>query len=204
MKRFLLASTALLALSTTAFAADLSPRSYTKAPAMAAVYNWTGFYLGAFGGYGWNESNGLDMKGGFGGGTAGYNWQFGNIVYGVEVDAAGGSINQNVLGAESKIQAFGSVTGRVGYAANNWLVFAKGGYAWANNEISVAGLSESNTHNGYTVGAGVEYGITPNWSLKGEYMWSALDSETYFGAVSSGTVNLQTVKFGANYRFGAF
>lgn len=204
MKRFLLASAALLALTASASAADLSPRAYHKAPALSPVYNWTGFYLGGFGGYGWMDTNGSNLKGGFGGGTIGYNWQFGNIVYGLEVDAAGGSINQSVLGAESKIQAFGSVTGRVGYAANNWLVYAKGGYAWANNKLSVAGFSESKTHNGYTVGAGLEYGITPNWSLKGEYLWSALDSETYFGAVNSGTFNLQTVKFGANYRFGAY
>ena len=203
MKRFLLASAALFALTTTASAADLAPRNYTKAPALSAVYNWTGLYLGAFGGYGWNTSNGLDQKGGFGGGTIGYNWQVGTLVYGLEVDAAGGSINQNVLGAEAKIRAFGSVTGRLGYAANNWLVYAKGGYAWANNKLSVAGVSESKTHNGYTVGAGLEYGITPNWSLKGEYLWSALNSETY-GLVNSGTVNLQTVKFGANYRFNGF
>ena len=203
MKRFLLASTALLALSTTAFAADLSPRIYTKAPALDVVYSWTGLYLGAFGGYGWNESNGSDMDGGFGGGTAGYNWQHGNIVYGVEVDAAGGSINQRLGDAESTIRAFGSVTGRVGYAANNWLIFAKGGYGWANSKISGAGFSATRSLDGYVVGGGVEYGITPNWSLKGEYLWSALDGDTVAGLADT-TQNLQTVKFGANYRFGAF
>ena len=91
VKKILLTTTALIALGIApAAAADLAARPYTKAPAAAiAINNWTGFYLGAMGGYAQENSSGLGtLSGGFAGGTAGYNWQIGNIVLGVEADAA--------------------------------------------------------------------------------------------------------------------
>ena len=82
MKKVLLASACLFALAAPASGADLAARPYTKAPvAMASVYNWTGFYLGINGGYGWGRSNWNDLgtrtsvSGGLAGVTAGYNWQ---------------------------------------------------------------------------------------------------------------------------------
>jgi outer membrane immunogenic protein len=94
-----------------ASAADMAPRTYTKAPpVMVEVWNWTGFYIGGNGGYSWGRSNtdvsffntvsGLpivlppgsitnarfDMNGGVAGGQAGYNWQVGNFVWGLEAD----------------------------------------------------------------------------------------------------------------------
>ena len=86
MKKVLLASACLFALAAPASAADLAARPYTKAPvAVASVYNWTGFYLGIVGGGAWENGSGdPKMKGGFVGGTAGYNWQTCNVVFGVE------------------------------------------------------------------------------------------------------------------------
>src|SRR6476659_649877 len=84
MKKFLLTTVALAALGSSASAADLAARPYTKAPAaIAAAYNWSGFYLGAMGGYGWSDRvtingiavTGADINGGFGGGTVGFNYQ---------------------------------------------------------------------------------------------------------------------------------
>src|SRR5438270_2188344 len=84
MKKIWLASACLFALAAPASAADLAARPYTKAPvAMASVYNWTGFYLGVVGGGAWEDSGSPRMQGGFVGGTAGYNWQTGNVVFGV-------------------------------------------------------------------------------------------------------------------------
>jgi outer membrane immunogenic protein len=220
MKKILLASAALIALTGAASAADLAARPYTKAPvAMASVYNWTGFYLGLVGGGAWEDSGSPRMQGGFVGGTAGYNWQTGNVVFGVEADGAWADVNASATGAtvvpgfgvvtataSSKTDAMGTVRGRIGYAVNNVLFYGTGGYAWIDNKISLSALgltaSDSKWHSGWTVGAGVEAFIAPQWSIKGEYLYRSLGGESYFsGALPTGTLNFHTVQFGVNYHF---
>jgi outer membrane immunogenic protein len=218
MKKFLLATVAFaaIAVATQASAADLAARPYTKAPiAVAPGYNWSGFYAGVMGGYTWG-----DVKGGFGGGTLGYNWQIpgGNWVWGLEADAAGASAKDTatavVLGipftAEDKIRAFGSVTGRIGVTTGPALFYAKGGYAWAENRASITAFgmtlfSESKTHSGWTVGAGTEYMFAPNWSAKLEYMYADYGSQRYAAAIVPPgfdlTVKTSTIKAGINYHF---
>lgn len=215
MKKVLLASASLFALSTfaPATAADLAARPYTKAPApLAAVYNWTGFYLGAVGGYAQENASGdPKMKGGFVGGTVGYNWQTSNIVFGLEADGAWADVNASAtalgITVASKTDALGTVRGRVGVAFDQVLLYATGGYAWIDNKISVTALgvtvSDSKFHSGWTAGAGVEAFIAPQWSVKGEYLYRSLAGETYFGgAVPTGTLNFHSVQFGVNYHFG--
>ncbi|TPQ34197.1 hypothetical protein C2U70_17720 [Bradyrhizobium guangdongense] len=215
MKKVLLASASLLALSTfaPAKAADLAARPYTKAPApLAAVYNWTGFYLGAVGGYAQENASGdPKMKGGFVGGTVGYNWQTSNIVFGLEADGAWADVNASAtalgITVASKTDALGTVRGRVGVAFDQVLLYATGGYAWIDNKISVTALgltvSDSKFHSGWTAGAGVEAFIAPQWSVKGEYLYRSLAGETYFGgAVPTGTLNFHSIQFGVNYHFG--
>lgn len=219
MKKILLASACLLALTGAASAADLAARPYTKAPvAMASVYNWTGFYLGIVGGGAWEAASGdPKMKGGFVGGTAGYNWQTGNVVFGIEADGSwadvSASLTAPVLGTpvttSSKTDALGTVRGRIGWAVNNVLFYGTGGYAWIDNKISVSALgvtlSDSKWHSGWTVGAGVEAFFAPQWSVKGEYLYRSLGSQTYFGGigapVATGTINFHTVQVGVNYHF---
>ena len=216
MKRLLLAGAAFLSLMTAASAADLAARPYTKAPPLSPAINWSGFYIGAMGGYAFDSDNG----GGFGGGTIGYNWQFpgSQFVFGIEVDAAGASIKDSqtaifngvAVTAEAKIDALGSVTGRVGVAVDAALFYAKGGYAWANNKLSASApalgftVSDSHVHSGYTIGGGLEYMFAPNWSAKAEYMFIHLEGQTYtLGglAFDSGTAEFHTVKVGVNYHF---
>ena len=203
----------MFSLMTAASAADLGARPYTKAPPLSPAYNWSGFYIGAMGGYAFDSDNG----GGFGGGTIGYNWQApgSQFVFGIEIDAAGASIKDSQTGVifgvlttvESKVNALGSVTGRVGVAADAVLFYAKGGYAWANNELSASGIvngSDSHVHSGYTVGGGIEYMFAPNWSAKAEYMFTHLGSENYNVAgigFDSGTAEFSSVKVGINYHF---
>ncbi len=227
MKNVFLASVAVLSFSSMAAAADLAP--YTKAPPVVVNpgVNWSGFYIGAMGGYGWSDrlrvsvlgvgasANSSDINGGFGGGTIGYNWQVNQWVFGLEADAAGADISDSEtafgITVSDKIDAFGSVTGRIGYAAGAALFYAKGGYAWADNKLSASalglGFSESRIHSGWTIGGGFEYMFAQNWSGKVEYMYADYDNETYLASFVPGGIGFggafHTVKAGINYHFGA-
>jgi outer membrane immunogenic protein len=226
----ILAATFLVISAGAASAADMPQPvavPYQKAPvAIDPGVNWTGFYLGAMGGYGWSDqvratvggatftTSSTDLKGGFGGGTLGYNWQYGQAVFGFEADAAWSDmkVSQTALGVTlaDKVQSFGSVTGRVGFAASAALVYVKGGYAWMDNQISASALgltlSESHLHSGWTIGGGLEYMFVPNWSAKVEYMFADYSNATYLAAFAPGGIGLgltvNTVKAGVNYHFG--
>lgn len=215
MKKIFLASACLFALTGAASAADLAARPYTKAPvAVASVYNWTGFYLGIVGGGAWEDSS-VDpkMKGGFVGGTAGYNWQAGNVVFGLEADGSWADVSASAttLGVtlSSKIDALGTVRGRIGYAVNNVLFYGTGGYAWIDNKLSISALgltvSDTKFRSGWTVGAGVEAFFAPQWSVKGEYLYRSFSGATYFSGIGlpfdTGTDKFHTVQVGVNYHF---
>src|SRR4051794_6801979 len=210
-----IAALALLATTTYAGAADMAaPVPYTKAAAVAPGYNWTGFYIGAMGGYGWSRTSGVDFNGGFAGGTIGANWQMSNFVIGIEGEGAWADIGQSrtgIIGATDRVEAFGSITGRLGVAFDNFLIYGKGGFAAANNRISLTAggvtVTDRRAHTGYTAGGGVEYGFTPSWSAKAEYLFAHYESENYFAGilppgVPSGSFDVHTVKVGVNYRFG--
>ena len=204
MKKLLLMTVAFAALGMApAGAADLAARTYTKAPPIAPLPTWAGFYVGAMGGYASQDGGDLlSQKGGFAGGTVGYNWQMGSLVLGIEADAAWADINDSIgvpgiATFGSKIQDMGTVRGRVGYAVNQVLFYGTGGYAWADNKATLTAgplsFSESQVHSGWVVGAGVEYMFLPHWSLKGEYLYRSFGSENYFaGALSSGTINFHS------------
>ncbi|QHO79258.1 hypothetical protein ACH79_34200 [Bradyrhizobium sp. CCBAU 051011] len=219
MKKILLTTTGLIAFGMApAIAADLPARAYTKAPAAAiAINNWTGFYLGAMGGYAQENSSGIGtLSGGFAGGTAGYNWQMGNVVLGLEADAAWADVGANVglfgglASVDYTIRSMGTVRGRVGYAFDQVLVYGTGGYAWSDNRFTATALgvsvSDDRFHSGWTLGAGVEVMFAPKWSVKAEYLYKSLEGGTYFGnavagGVQVGTINLNSVQVGVNYHF---
>ena len=226
--KFGIAILAILGSCVAASAADMPAATpYRPAPVAASpVYDWSGFYIGAMGGYGWSDkvrasvggvnftASSNDLKGGFGGGTIGYNWQTGQAVFGLEADAAwsGLKYSETALGVTlaDKIQSFGSVTGRVGLAANAALFYVKGGYAWAENQISASALgvtfSQSRFHSGWTIGGGLEYLFVPNWSGKIEYMYADYRNANYLSAFVPGGIGLgfttHTAKVGVNYHFG--
>ena len=203
-----------LSLMTAASAADLAARPYTKAPPLSPANNWSGFYIGAMGGYAFDSDNG----GGFGGGTVGYNWQFpgSQFVFGIEVDAAGASIKDSQTGFYRHRAGHGRRQDRRAWKRYRpyrrrggcGAVLAKGGYAWANNTLSGTALgvtiSDSHVHSGYTIGGGIEYMFAPNWSAKAEYMFTHLESQNYkLGGLvfESGTAEFNSVKVGINYHF---
>ena len=161
MKRILLTSVSLgiLGMVSPAFAADLP---YAKAPqAIQSVYDWTGVYVGAFGGGGFgnhnvNNSTGSNQAftdftanytstGGVAGGEIGYNWQSGNYVVGVAGDMFWSGIKGNDA-AQFNAGAFpgvgavdadslrwgGTLRAVGGIAVDRWLLFFTGGYAFGN------------------------------------------------------------------------
>jgi len=227
MKRVLLGAAAIIAFAAPAFAADLPPRPYTKAPAYTApavVYNWTGFYIGGHVGgafAGDNSFQGSDARF-LGGVQGGFDYQFApNWVMGIEAQYSwlGNNNNGVVFPGGTLITAnsdqLGSVTGRLGYTWGPALLYAKGGYAWRDNNnigVSLGGApvaftTDGNRKDGYTVGAGLEYMFAPNWSAKAEYQYYNFGNTTF----TAGTPEIvgarfkndeHTVKAGINYRFG--
>jgi outer membrane immunogenic protein len=229
MKNFLLGTVALVALGAAvpALAADLSPRTYTKAPAYVAapIYNWTGFYIGGNVGGAFNGNNGFagannnSNDGKFMGGVqGGYDYQFAQTwVFGVEAqyDWLSNSNNNVTFAApnaaytfNNTLNALGSVTGRLGYTWGPSLLYVKGGYAWADLDRSVTGptfVGVNGNKDGYTVGAGLEYLFTQNWSGKIEYQYYDFGKTSFNNAplaqFGSTRNDEHTVKAGLNYRF---
>ncbi len=197
-------------LSVSAGAADLSYRKAAPIAALSAPgYNWSGFYIGAHGGYGWGTTQDVtnagaaerSLKGGFGGVQAGYNWQTGPIVFGLEADVSYGSVSNSwggtnqfdpYYGKDSQ-NLFGTARGRIGYAFDRTLIYATGGLAWAQNEhgfgcdatrVTVTNgcqnrpggqaffVKQSPVDIGYVVGGGIEHAISNNWSIKAEYLYA--------------------------------
>lgn len=217
MKKVFLTAASLVAMGIApALAADLPARTYTKAPVAAPINNWAGFYIGAMGGYAQENSSGSGtLSGGFAGGTVGYNWQSGAMVYGLEADAAWADVSATVglpglLAVSSKIQDLGTVRGRIGVAFSQVLLYGTGGFAWADNKLTAnvlgVNFSDSQIHTGWTAGAGVEFMVAPKWSVKAEYLYRSLSGQTYFsgqvpGGVQTGTLNVNSGQVGVNYHF---
>ena len=209
MKKFLVAAIVSVGLAAPAAAADLAARPYTKAaPAIAAVYNWSGFYVGANGGWGsshkcWDflpAAGGVapegchDATGGVAGGQIGYRWQAGTWVFGLEAQGNWADLKGNNVSIfapafvnQSRINAFGLFTGQVGYAANNVLFYVKGGAAVTSDRFDVystatnvlAASTTSDTRWGGAVGVGLEYGFAPNWSAAIEYDHLFMQDRSY-------------------------
>jgi outer membrane immunogenic protein len=196
MFKSIIASAALLsAFAISANAADMvESTDYAPAPVEQAtqpLFTWSGGYVGIQGGGTWASGDitagGVtaddDFDGGLVGGFAGWNAQSGDIVYGIE-----GDLNYNWNGndytvggttAEVGTDVSGAVRGRVGYAMNNALLYAAGGWTAARGYVDVdGGPSDSETFNGWTVGAGVDYAFTNNMFGRLEYRYNNYGDET--------------------------
>ncbi|QFR32891.1 outer membrane protein [Ancylobacter sp. TS-1] len=207
------AAVALLA-AAPAFAADLPQPYPTKAPAAVIaepVFTWTGFYLGANAGYAWGSGEGaastlgINPDGFLGGGQIGVNYQFdNNIVLGAEADFQGSDIkDSSIYGYESKLDYFGTVRARLGYAMGNVLPYVTGGLAWGHHEVSdnLLGLSSDKTLVGWTVGGGLEYALTNNWTVKAEYLYMDLGDDYYDSIGDKSGLTANIVRAGVNYKF---
>ena len=227
MKRLLLGAVAAIAIAGSAVAADMPPRTYTKAPVYTppqAIYDWTGFYIGGHIGGAFADNNSLEGSDGrfLGGVQGGFDYQFAtNWVIGAEAQYSwlansGGNLAFPGGGLiTSKNDQIGSATGRFGYTWGPALLYAKGGFAWRDNPnigVSVDGtpfaFTTEGTHkDGWTAGAGLEYMFAPNWSAKAEYQYYNFGNTTFTSgpaAVVGSRVrdDDHSVKVGVNYRFG--
>jgi len=192
---------------------------------------WTGFYVGGAVGGTWSavdwanvnltgERVNNDASGFIGGGQVGYNQQFGNLVIGAEATLSGTTLSDDFRSTKpaawtysTDINTIATVTGRLGFAANQWLVYAKAG--WAGGDVDVSGrnavdrFSLSDWRNGWTMGAGLEYKMTRNIGLGVEYSFIDLGTVHYHGTTALGApvnivdqdVQVQSVMGRLNFHF---
>jgi outer membrane immunogenic protein len=205
-----------------AAAADLSLAPLYKAPpaAVTQVYDWTGFYVGVNGGGGWGhsywngQSTGIGLSGGQVGGTAGYNWQSGHAVFGLEGDLDWSNLKGSSTtalcpgGCTTSDSWLSTVRGRLGYAFGGVLPYVTGGLAVGDIRAASPGFAGASTTNaGWTVGGGLEVALPGNWSAKAEYLHvdlGHLDCGLNCGVAPTDNVSMRDniVRAGLNYRFG--
>ncbi|MBB4040458.1 outer membrane immunogenic protein [Microvirga flocculans] len=258
----LLASSAAVALATTAASAADLPSRRAPAPVVAAapLFTWTGFYAGVNAGYTWGDNTmtlssvdpdffaGVPLagfgrsknEGSFtGGGQIGYNYQIGSAVLGLETDLNYVNLNDRyaltfadavdsaILEARHKVQWFGTLRARLGFTpAERLLVYATGGLAYGSVKTNTGlavdtadmgsgafSASKSDTRWGWALGAGAEYAVTNNLTLKAEYLYVDLDSKNLsatspqFPGVSYNVkdeTSFHTLRAGLNYKFNSY
>lgn len=219
MKRLVLRSIAAIAMgaSIPAHAADMELKA-PPPPAVPAPYDWSGAYVGANFGAGWENGN-LNIPGNnfYGGLTefiagvqAGYNFQAGNFLYGVEGTFDWATFDHPTLptptlGSVSQ-HWIGTAAGRLGVVADRWLVYGKLGAGWVHSSavLNMPGVAwtGSSTIDGWLAGVGLEYGFKSHWTLRLEYDYLGL------GAWNSPTLpavalnrDVQMLTAGINYKF---
>jgi outer membrane immunogenic protein len=242
-----IANLAAVAFAIPALAADLPAREYAKSPPIVPpvpYYDWSGFYIGGNVGGSWGHASSTNtaLDGTFvssgsrndsaviGGGQIGYNFMVApHFLLGAEADVQGSSSRSSVTSPDgsnsfaSRLDDFGTVRGRAGFTADNWLFYGTGGFAWSQGSVTrtqitavasvppipaAAGTVETanNTRTGWAAGAGIEYGITPNWTVRAEYLYLDLGSVTSVFPLSNRqqttSANMSIARIGVNYKFG--
>ncbi|UVK55092.1 porin family protein [Mesorhizobium sp. AR02] len=200
MKLALICSAAFLAASSPVLAADLVE------PVAAAPFSWTGFYIGAQAGGGWNDSRwsqtgsptfNTNGSGGVFGGQIGYNYQINQFVIGIEGDLAGSTVKgdaqcSTTAGSvcETKQDYLGSVRGRLGYAFDRFLVYGDGGVAFTKYKFAETQLFlqsfDGGSRVGWTAGLGVEYAFTDHWTAGAEWNYYDFGSKSGASSVNPG------------------
>lgn len=241
----------MVAASVSAPALADGPVSWPPTPTLQdTVPSWGGFYVGLHGGMGWGDHRittitptpaypsgfrhaVVEPTGFVGGSQAGYNWQSGRVVMGFEAEITGSTLlgRSNspsptqpgvTIMQEASLAGILSLSGRLGYATGNWLVYGKAGWAlgsFTSETITRSATGASVTQafgddyrNGLMLGAGAEYRFGPRMSLKAEYDFidfgSASSDVAEFGAVTGGQrlvrndeAQTHIVKIGINHRF---
>ncbi|MGH6811693.1 MAG: outer membrane protein [Methylocella sp.] len=241
-RQILLASVGAIAIAAPAFAADLGTRPpppvYLPPP---PIFTWTGLYLGGQIGYAWG-SDPIDVvdftgfsppaffntkpQGVIGGAHLGYNLQINQWVVGLEGTVDGTSVEGTRTSAggfvtmHSNADVQGSIRARLGVAFDRVLIYGTGGAAFAGitngytlgAPFFVNDETDSKTRTGWTVGGGLEYAVTNNWSIRAEYRYSDFgrSPDFPFSPITLGTVSFthhltqSQVQAGFSYKFNSF
>ena len=195
--------------------------------ALAQTADWSGFYLGAQAGSGWGNNNNTlsqplpaleisaDLEGFVGGVHAGWNMQMESMVFGLEADVEASFMDADSSFSGSTFQLdvdmLGSLRARAGFAVDNFLVFGTAGLAVASSTYvdSNGGLSGKykNTPFGFTIGGGLEVGLSDSLSARLEYRYTDLGTEDIDSVVFDPSVILKanhdfhTVRAGVSWHF---
>jgi outer membrane immunogenic protein len=201
---------------------------------------WGGFYVGGHFGLASEEdnvkdTNGLNGRARFsvndtaftGGGQAGYNWQVGRLVLGVEGDIGTMDLRTKSFDPRSSGVTYsgidgglyGDITGRVGVNLGKALAYGKAGFAFFSGDVFVDNSAGSfgggralapDNFTGWTAGGGVEFLVTPSWSIKGEYQHfdfgsqnAVLQTPKHGDFRYSNELTADTFTVGVNYHFGS-
>jgi outer membrane immunogenic protein len=211
------------AFATNASAADLGRKPVYKAPPMA-VAEWTGFYFGIAGGWAWDRTSqtdtvtlgstgGFSGDGGLIGGTAGVNWQNGNVVFGLEGDMSWARIEASTTtncpaGCSNRLDWLGTARARAGLLVTpSTLGYVTGGAAFTGISSSSAGATGNDTKAGWTVGAGVEQKFAGPWSAKVEYLYTDFGQTNAYNTgnpVVNDYTRAHVLRAGLNYQFGGW
>jgi len=191
-------------LSAPAVAADIGQAPvYTPPPqaSYSSQFDWSGPYAGVTAGYGWGHFNvGGDVDGLVGGAYAGFNHQFGSGVYGIEMDGVvSGADGSSALSPE--VDWLSTVRLRAGHAKDNFLFYGTGSLALAGASLSAAGVSDSNVHFGWTLGAGVEAALTDRIIARLEYQYVNLNDRNYSVGPTSTDFDMNTLRVGLGLKF---
>jgi outer membrane immunogenic protein len=236
MRKFLLGGMAVLALSgAPALAADMA----LKAPAPAVnnpSYDWSGFYIGGHVGSLWGRTSvvengaliesGAPTNGVVGGVLAGYNWQRGPLVLGIEGDFGWANAHGTGTGPPPppapppplgppvpnhyNLNWDSHIVGKAGFAVGNWMIFGTGGLATAGFSFqpsflppAAPTLEQSRTYAGFSLGAGVEYAFTQNLLGRVQYIYDDFGSKNYTSddSVYHVSVTSQTLRGALSWKF---
>lgn len=239
-----------LGLADGALAADMSVQAsnpFFYMPPVNPNWDWSGVYLGFNGGYGFGNggvagnlgrlgdpvgfSTAGDPTGAVFGGQIGYNWQAASVVFGVEgdfdgatIENSGNAVTSSIIlpgapvgvQASSRVNWLASIRGRLGYTWGPGMIYITGGGAWDNTDIKTlacdtafvtcASNNFSHTSNGWAGGAGFQWLLTPNWIARAEYLFYGLPNTPTNGAgfgvnITTGHANFNVIRVGLDYKF---
>ncbi|GLS38817.1 porin [Mesorhizobium tianshanense] len=219
MKTFLVTASILAASVSLASAADVM--AVAEPP---AGFVWSGGYVGLQAGYGWGDSDNDfpsspiaeidgDIDGGLVGIYGGWNWQFNQVVAGIEADVnysgiEGTSTNVFDESATTELRWNGAVRGRLGYAFDQFLIYGAGGVAFGDIDVDLfdAGgtfAAASETKAGWTVGVGTDIAFSANLIGRAEYRYTDYGEVEYTAPGGDGSIDVDThtVAIGLAYKF---
>jgi outer membrane immunogenic protein len=167
-------------------------------------YNsWARPYLGGNLGYGWGsvDNNPAQPSGFVGGVQAGYNWNTGAFVFGVEGDIQATGADDTFAPWKFSNPWFGTVRGRAGYVFDHFFVYGTGGLAFGELRAETFGLSETHTNAGWTAGLGAEFLFAQKWSAKVEYLYVDLSNSNFTITGVPNGYRFGVLRAGINYHF---